>query len=121
MVSFSNGTIYFFEKRMKEMKKVLLIAASALIMLSTFAGCGGNNNNGNNMATDVSEGMSNIVGGAESMLGDTTNGAVTDGDGIIGNEKETQSNTQQTTQSTTDNRNDINSTAEPTDSTDALV
>ena len=105
------------------MKKVLLIAASALIMLATLAGCGGNNNNGNgnNMATDISEGMSNIVGGAESMLGDTTNGAVTDGDGIIGNESETQSDTQETTQSTTDNRNDINSTAAATDPTDTLV
>lgn len=121
MVSCSNGTIYFLWKRMKEMKKILLIAASALIMLATLAGCGGNNNNGNNMATNMSEAVSDVVGGADSMLGDTTNGDVTDEDGIIGNEDETQNNTQSTQSTTTDNKNDINSTAAPTDATDVLV
>ncbi len=50
------------------MKKILLLLATIAILLVSLTGCGENNKT-DDMVSDVESGISSIVSGTESMLG----------------------------------------------------
>lgn len=50
------------------MKKILLLLATIAILLMSLTGCGENNKT-DDMVSDVESGISSIVSGTESMLG----------------------------------------------------
>ncbi len=89
----------------EKMKKIICIISAAIIMLSIFAGCG---NAADKAMSDVSEGASDIMSGAETVADNISGGKVTDDDGIIGNEdsKATDSTSKEDDSADSDNDNE---------------
>lgn len=103
------STIILF--RVIKMKKIFCVLAAAAMFTLCFAGCGNNGNNSamQNASEAVSDVGSQIATAASDVMGD---GAVSDTDGLIGNEENgtTDNNNQNATDNTKIDENNNNYT-----------